>query len=122
VASDQEMEMHKAMLLATAVAAGALALPYAAAQDVAHPPAEKEGTDSQQVQQKGSGEEGTQVTGMVTAVDPQTQKITIEDQTFVMPKEGGGAALFPQVGSEVTLSYKEEGGQKVITRIGQKQQ
>jgi hypothetical protein len=71
---------------------------------------------------QGSGEEGTQVMGMVTAADPQTQKITIEDQTFVMPKEGGGAALFPQVGSEVTLSYKEEGGQKVITRIGQKQQ
>jgi hypothetical protein len=113
--------MHKAMLLATAVAAGALALPYAVAQDVAHPPAEQEGTDSQQVQQQGSGEEGTQVSGMVTAADPQTQKITIEDQTFVM-KEGGGAALFPQVGSEVTLSYKEEGGQKVITRIGQKQQ
>ena len=61
------------------------------------------------------------VTGMVTAADPQTQKISIEDQTFVM-KEGGGAALFPQVGSEVTLSYKEDGGQKVITRIGQKQQ
>ena len=56
---------------------------------------------------------------MVTAADPQTQKIRIEDQSFVM-KEGGGAALFPQVGSEVTLSYKEDGGQKVITRIGAK--
>ena len=98
-----------------------LALPYAVAQDVAHPPAEQEGTDSQQVQQQGSGEEGTEVTGMVTAADPQTQKITIEDPTFIM-KDGGGAALFPQVGSEVTLSYKEEGGQKVITRIGEKQQ
>jgi hypothetical protein len=114
--------MHKTILLVTAVAAGALAVPYAVAQDVAHPPAEQEGTDSQQVQQQGSEEEGMQVTGMVTAADPQTQKITIEDQTFVMPKEGGGAALFPQVGSEVTLSYKEESGQKVITRIGQKQQ
>ena len=112
--------MHKTMLLVTA--AGALAVPYAFAQDVAHPPAEQGGTDSQQGQQQGSREEGMQVTGMVTAADPQTQKITIEDQTFVMPKEGGGAALFPQVGSEVTLSYKEEGGQKVITRIGQKQQ
>ena len=72
------------------------------------------------VQQQGSGEEGTEVTGMVTAADPQTQKITIDDQSYVMPKEG--AALFPQVGSEVALFYKEEGGQKMITRIGQKQQ
>jgi hypothetical protein len=110
------------MLLATALAAGTLTVPYAAAQDVQHPPGEEEGTDSQQVQQEGSGEEGTQVTGLVTSADPQTQEITIEDQTYVMPKEGGGAALFPQVGSEVTLFYREEGGQKVITRIGQKQQ
>ena len=112
--------MHKVMLLATALAAGALAMSYAAAQDVQHPPSEQEGTNSQQVQQEGSGEEGTQVTGLVTSADPQTQEITIEDQTYVMPKEGGGAALFPQVGSEVTLFYREEGGQKVITRIGQK--
>ena len=59
---------------------------------------------------------------MVTAADPQTQKITIDDQSYVMPKEGGGAALFPQVGSEVALFYKEEGGQKMITRIGPKHQ
>jgi hypothetical protein len=39
-----------------------------------------------------------------------------------MPKEGGRAALFRQVGSEVTLSYEEKEGKKVITRIGQKQQ
>jgi hypothetical protein len=39
-----------------------------------------------------------------------------------MPKEGGGTALFPQVGSEVTLFYREEGGKKVVTRIGQKQE
>ncbi len=112
--------MHKAMLLATALAAGALTIPYAAAQDVKHPPAEGAGTDSQQAQQ-GAAQEGMQITGVVTAADPQTQKITIEDQTFVMPKEGGGAALFPKVGSEVTLSYREEDGQKMITRIGQKQ-
>ena len=115
--------MHKAMLLAMALAAGALTVPYAAAQDVQHPPSEEEeGTDSQQVQQEGSGEEGIQVTGLVTSADQQTQEITIEDQTYVMPKEGGGAALFPQVGSEVTLFYREEGGKKVITRIGQKQE
>jgi hypothetical protein len=114
--------MHKAMLLATALAAGALTVPYVAAQDVQHPPAEQEGTDSKQVEQKSSDQEGTQVTGLVTSADPQTQVITIEDQTYVMPKEGGGAALFPQVGAEVTLSYREEGGQKLITRIGQKQE
>ena len=113
--------MHKAMLIATVFAAGSLTVPYAAAQDV-QPPAEEEGTDSQQVQQEGAGEEDTQVSDLVTSADPQTQEITIEDQTYVMPKEGGGAALFPQVGSEVTLFYREEGGQKVITRIGQKQE
>ena len=80
--------MHKAMLLATAVAAGALVLPYAVAQDVAHPPAEQEGTDSQQVQQQGSGEEGTEVTGMVTAADPQTQKITIEAKPLSWRRAG----------------------------------
>jgi hypothetical protein len=116
------MEMSRGMFLATAIAAGALAVPYAVAQDVQHPPAEKEGTDSQEAQQARSGEEGTEITGMVTAADPQTLEIKIEDQTYVMPKEGGGAALFPQVGSEVTLYYKEESGQKLITRIGQKKQ
>ena len=35
-----------------------------------------------------------------------------------MPEEGGGATLFPQVGAEVTVFYRED-GQKVITRIGQ---
>ena len=55
---------------------------------------------------------------MVTAAD-QHAKDHDRRPTFVM-KEGGGAALFPQVGSEVTLSYKEDGGQKVITRIGAK--
>jgi hypothetical protein len=114
--------MHKVMLVATAIGAGALTMSYAAAQDVQHPPSQKGGTDSQRVQQEGAGEEGTRVTGLVTSADPQTQEITIEDQTYIMPKEGGGAALFPQVGSEVTLFYREEGGQKVITRIGQKQQ
>ena len=88
--------MHKAILLATTLAAGALASPSAAAQDVQHPPAEEEAADSQQVQQPGYGEEGIQISGMVTSADPQTQEITIEDQTYVMPMEGGGAALFPQ--------------------------
>ena len=56
---------------------------------------------------------------LVTEADQETKEITIENQKFVMPEEGGGASLFPQVGAEVTVFYREEGGQKVITRIGQ---
>jgi len=67
-------------------------------------------------------EEGIQVTGLVTSADPQTHEITIGDKTFVMPEEGGGASLFPQVSAEVTLFYEEQGGKNVITRIGQKQE
>jgi len=113
------MEMRKIPLVAAALAAGTLTLPYAAAQDVQHPPGGEEGTDSQQTQQEVSGEEGTQVTGLVTSADPQTHAITIGDKTFVMPDQGGGASLFPQVGAEVTLFYEEQGGKNVITRIGQ---
>jgi hypothetical protein len=58
------------------------------------------------------------VTGMVTEADQETKEIT-----FVVPEEGGGASLFPQVGAEVTVFYEEQGGGKnVITRIGQAQQ
>jgi hypothetical protein len=39
-----------------------------------------------------------------------------------MPEESGGASLFPQTGAEITLYYEEQGGQKVITRIGQAQE
>jgi hypothetical protein len=80
----------------------------------------EEGTDSQQAQQEGSREEGTQATGLVTSADPQTHEITIGDKTFVMPEEGGGASLFPQVGAEVP--YSTRSGKNVITRIGQAQQ
>ena len=62
---------------------------------------------------------GTEVTGIVTSVDEQTGEIVIDGQTYVMPEEGGGAALLPAEGDEVTLFYREEGGRKVITRIGQ---
>ena len=73
---------------------------------------------AQQAQQ--SAAEDMKVTGMVTEADQETREITIDDQTFVMPAEG--VALFPQVGAEITLFYKEEGGEKVITRIGQKEE
>ena len=69
-------------------------------------------------QQANQADKDMNVTGMVTEADQQTREITIEDQTYVMPAQ---EALFPQVGAEITLFYREEGGQKVITRIGQKQ-
>ena len=100
--------MRKLMLIGAALAFGAFGLNQALAQ---------------QTQQQGgqAAEEDMKVTGMVTEADQQTKEITIEDQKFVMPEEGGGASLFPQVGAEVTVFYREEGGQKVITRIGQAQ-
>jgi hypothetical protein len=94
--------MRKLMIMSAALVAGALSLQGAAAQ--------QQGSDS-----------GMKMTGIVTEADEQTQKITIDDQTFVMPEGGGGTDLFPQVGDEVTLFYEEQGDQKVITRIGQSQ-
>jgi hypothetical protein len=112
--------MRKLTLVAAVLAAAALTLPYATAQDAQHPPGEEEaGTDSQQVQQEPTDE--MKVTGIVTEADRETKEITIGDKTFVMPEEGGGASLFPQVGAEVTVFYEEQGGKNVITRIGQAQ-
>jgi Cu/Ag efflux protein CusF len=68
-----------------------------------------------------AADEGMKVTGMVTEVDDETKEITINDQTFVMPDESGGASMMPQVGAEVTLFYEEKDGQRTITRIGQAQ-
>jgi hypothetical protein len=96
--------MRKLMLVAAALAAGAVGL---------------NGTAAQQVQQQGTDE--MKFTGMVTEADQQTKEITIGDRTFVMPEEGGGASLFPQVGSEVTVFYEQQKGKNVITRIGQAQ-
>jgi hypothetical protein len=103
-AIEEEREMRKLMLIGAALAAGALGLNQALAQ---------------QAQQ--AAEEDMKVTGMVTEADEETKEITIEDQKFVMPEESGGASMFPQVGAEITVFYREEGGQNVITRIGQAQ-
>jgi hypothetical protein len=117
--------MRKSTLFAAVLAASALAM-NAAAQQGQLKGAAEEGTDSvseQVQQQQGAGqEEGTKVTGIVTAADTETHEITIDGETYVMPEEGGGASLFPQTGAEVTLYYEEEGDQKVITRIGQAQE
>ena len=94
--------MRKLMLIGAALAVGAFGL-------------------NQTLAQQGGAEEDMKVTGTVTEADQETKEITIEDEKFVMPEEGGGASLFPQVGAEITVFYREEGGQKVITRIGQAQ-
>jgi peptidoglycan hydrolase-like protein with peptidoglycan-binding domain len=80
-----------------------------------------EGGDGQRATAAATGS-GMEVTGIVTSADDQTREIVIDGETFVMPEQGGGAALMPNEGDEVTLFYREEGGQKLITRIGQKRQ
>jgi hypothetical protein len=64
---------------------------------------------------------GEEVTGTVTTVDDQTHEITIGDETYVMSRQAG-TSMMPQVGDQVTLFYREEGDEKVVTRIGQKRQ
>jgi hypothetical protein len=101
------------MLMAAALAAGALALNGAAAQQT---------QQDQQAQQTEEGADGMKVTGMVTDVDKDANEITIDGKNYIMSDTGGGAAMMPQVGAEITLFYREEGGQNLITRIGQAQQ
>jgi hypothetical protein len=96
--------MRKPMLMMAVLATGALALGGAQADE-----AKQAGDDAK-------------VTGMVTEVDKATNQITIDDKTYVMSDSGGGASMMPQVGAEVTLFYREEGDQNLITRIGQAQQ
>src|SRR5688500_3791096 len=105
--------MRISMLMAAALAAGALTLDGAAAQQT---------QQDQQAQQTEEGADGMKVTGIVTDVDTDTNEITIDGKTFIMSDTGGGAAMMPQVGAEITLFYREEGGQNLITRIGQAQQ
>ncbi|MCE3249566.1 MAG: hypothetical protein K0R41_3391, partial [Geminicoccaceae bacterium] len=76
----------------------------------------------QQAQQTEEGADGMKVTGMVTDVDKDANEITIDGKNYIMSDTGGGAAMMPQVGAEITLFYREEGGQNLITRIGQAQQ
>jgi Cu/Ag efflux protein CusF len=64
---------------------------------------------------------GEEVTGTVTGVDDQTHEITVGDETYAMSQQAG-TSMMPQVGDQVTLFYREEGDEKVVTRIGQKQQ
>jgi Cu/Ag efflux protein CusF len=96
--------MRRFMLMVTVLATGALALGGAAAEE------------------KAQAQDDMKVTGMVTEVDKDTNEITVDDETFVMPDSAGGASVMPQVGAEITLFYREEGDEKLITRIGQAQE
>jgi hypothetical protein len=62
---------------------------------------------------------GTEVTGVVTQADRQAGWIVVDGQTYVL--EGGEVSL-PAVGSKITLSYRESGGKKMITKLGQAKQ
>jgi Cu/Ag efflux protein CusF len=96
--------MRKLMLIGAALAAGAVGLNQAVAQQT-----QQEATDEMKV------------TGMVTEADQEAKEITIGDKTFVMSDQAG-TAMFPQVGAEVTVFYEEQDGKNVITRIGQAQE
>ena len=65
-----------------------------------------------------AADEGKMVTGTVTEADSETGMITVDGQTYKMPQQSG-TAMMPAPGDKISLFYREEGGQKVITRIGQ---
>jgi hypothetical protein len=85
--------MRKIMLVAAALAAGAVAMPSA-------------------------GE--MKVTWKVTEADQQAKQITVGDKTFDMSDQAG-TAMFPKLGAEVTVFYEERDGKNVVTRIGNAQ-
>ncbi len=87
--------MRKMMLVAAALAAGAVERSAAAGE--------------------------MKVTGKVTEADQQAKQITVGDKTFDMSDQAG-TAMFPKVGAEVTVFYEEQDGKNVVTRIGQAQQ
>ena len=65
---------------------------------------------------------GLEEPGAGAKVDKDANEITIDGKNYIMSDTGGGAAMMPPVGAEITLFYREEGGQNLITRIGQAQQ
>ena len=90
--------MRKIMLVAAALAAGAVGM----------------------IAEQAAAEE-MKVTGLVTEADEQTMQITVGDKTFDMSDQAG-TFMFPQVGGKVTVFYEERDGKNVVTRIGQAQQ
>src|SRR4051812_4337569 len=65
---------------------------------------------------------GTEVTGIVTQADKQARWIVVDGQTYTFPETGGGDAGMPAAGEKVTLSYRESGGKRAITKLGQAKQ
>jgi hypothetical protein len=65
--------------------------------------------------------EEMKVTGKVTEANQEEKQITVGDKTFDMSDQAG-TSMFPQVGAEVTVFYEEQDGKNVVTRIGQAQQ
>jgi hypothetical protein len=61
------------------------------------------------------------VTGKVTEANQQEKQITVGDKTFDLSDQAG-TFMFPKVGSEVTVFYEEQDGKNVVTRIGNAQQ
>ncbi len=107
----------KRLLLLTAALLVVWAVPPVGAQQTQQDPT----ASGAIAEQEATAASGTEVTGIVTSADEQTHEIIIDGETFVMPEQSG-TAMMPAEGDKVTLFYREEGGQKVITRIGQPQQ
>jgi hypothetical protein len=99
--------MRKLLIMSAALAAGALSLPAVAAQQ----------SQETSTGQQAAATEGTKVTGIVTEASKDKQQITVNGQQFRM-EMGGGAAMWPQVGDQITLYYQERNGQKTVTSIG----
>jgi len=59
-----------------------------------------------------------QVTGIVTRVDRTNQTFTIDGQKYFVGTTGG-PGLLPEEGDTVGLTYRDENGQRLVTRIGQ---
>jgi Cu/Ag efflux protein CusF len=62
--------------------------------------------------------EGTMVTGTVTSADQESGKVVINGETYMMDKQAG-TVMMPAAGDKVSLTFRDEGGKKVVTRIGQ---
>jgi hypothetical protein len=107
--TQEEITMRKLLIAAGALAAGVLSLNVPVSLAIGPE------TGGQQT----AANEGMKVTGTVMEVNQDSGEITIGDQTFVMPKESGGASMMPQVGADVTVYYEEKDGKKTVTRIGQ---
>ncbi len=109
--------MKRLLVMAALLAAGLVPPAGAQQQGQQDPTAQQQ----QQQGQQATAASGTEVTGLVTAVDEQAHELVIDGQTYVMPEQSG-TAMLPAEGDEVTLFYREEGGRRVITRIGQPRQ